>query len=92
MIKTVLPCDVLSKGSYIAWLVPEPSDSMSDSNVWIRRAIIAGFSDDVEFLADLLNKALALFGDPLWIGWAPLVIQQSMYFVFLKSCQRYSLT
>ncbi|CAI4216303.1 unnamed protein product [Parascedosporium putredinis] len=72
MIKSVLPCDVLSKGSYIAWLVPEPSDSMSDSNVWIRRAIIAGFSDDVEFLADLLNKALALFGDPLWIGWAPL--------------------
>lgn len=91
MIKTVLPSDVLSKGAYIAWLVPEPSDSISESNVWIRRAIIACFSDDVEFLADLLNKALALFGDPLWIGWAPLVVQQSMFFVFWKSCRRNSL-
>ncbi|PKS06460.1 hypothetical protein jhhlp_007208 [Lomentospora prolificans] len=78
LIKRILPSEVLSRDSFIAWLVPETSGATPGSNVWTRRAVLACFSDDVGFLAELMEKAVSVFGDTLWINWAPLIEQQAL--------------
>ncbi|KAI1470067.1 telomere length regulation protein-domain-containing protein [Daldinia caldariorum] len=84
VLKTIIGNDETRKNHLLSWLASGSGAGIGEG-YGIRRAAVAVFSDDKEFMATILEKSLSQFGDKLYIKHAPLLQQDAHAQVLLLS-------
>ncbi|KAI1652912.1 telomere length regulation protein-domain-containing protein [Daldinia decipiens] len=84
VLKAIIGNDESRKNHLLNWLTSGSGAGIGEG-YGIRRAAVAVFSDDKDFIASVLDKSLSQFGDKLYIKHAPLLQQDAHAQVLLLS-------
>ncbi|KAI0135324.1 telomere length regulation protein-domain-containing protein [Daldinia grandis] len=84
VLKVIVGNDETRKNHLLNWLTSGSGAGIGEG-YGIRRAAVAVFSDDKEFITTVLEKSLSQFGDKLYIKHAPLLQQDAHAQVLLLS-------
>ncbi|KAI1474999.1 telomere length regulation protein-domain-containing protein [Daldinia eschscholtzii] len=84
VLKTITGNDETRKNHLLNWLTSGSGAGIGEG-YGIRRAAVAVFSEDKEFMVTILEKSLSQFGDKLYIKHAPLLQQDAHAQVLLLS-------
>ncbi|KAI0854338.1 telomere length regulation protein-domain-containing protein [Daldinia vernicosa] len=84
VLKAIIGDDETRKNHLLDWLTSGSGAGIGEG-YGIRRAAVAVFSDDKEFITTVLEKSLSQFGDKLYIKHAPLLQQDAHAQVLLLS-------
>ncbi|KAK6954110.1 hypothetical protein Daesc_004072 [Daldinia eschscholtzii] len=88
VLKTITGNDETRKNHLLNWLTSGSGAGIGEG-YGIRRAAVAVFSEDKEFMVTILEKSLNQFGDKLYIKHAPLLQQDAHAQVLLLSAGVY---